>query len=227
MIGCVIIGTVTGTIFLVVLLFVSPDIDTVIKSAATPLLAIIKNATNNNAGAICLLVFPLVCMLFATTSIMTTSSRMIYAFARYVTVSLGHRPISNVKNRDGGLPASKFFAKVHNKLKVPLNALYLTLFLVVVFGCIFLGSSRYVLCFSLFIVFNFKLKKSSAFNAIVSSSVVMLDIAYVIPITVNCARGRNMLPERSFVLPNTIGWIANIVRFPEHSLKKKKKKKRY
>ena len=122
------------------------------------------------------------------------------------------------------MPASKFFAKVHNKLKVPLNALYLTLFLVVVFGCIFLGSSRYVLCFSLFIVFNFKLKKSSAFNAIVSSSVVMLDIAYVIPITVNCVRGRNMLPERSFVLPNTIGWIANIVRFPKHS---KKKKKRY
>lgn len=28
--------------------------------------------------------FPLVCMLFATTAIMTTSSRMCYAFARYV-----------------------------------------------------------------------------------------------------------------------------------------------
>lgn len=98
MIGCVVIGTVTGTIFLIVLLFVSPDIDTVINSTATPLLAILKNATNNNAGAICLLMyvpsilrfqirtnwfsFPLVCMLFATTSIMTTSSRMIYAFAR-------------------------------------------------------------------------------------------------------------------------------------------------
>lgn len=40
----------------------------------------------------------------------------------------------------------------------------------------------------------------------------MLDIAYVIPITVNCLRGRNMLPERSFVLPNAVGWFANIVR---------------
>ena len=54
--------------------------------------------------------------------------------------------------------------------------------------------------------------RSSAFNAIISSSVVMLDIAYGIPIAVNCIRGRTMLPERSFVLPNTLGWIANIVR---------------
>lgn len=30
--------------------------------------------------------FPLVCMLFATTAIMTTSSRMCYAFARYVQI---------------------------------------------------------------------------------------------------------------------------------------------
>lgn len=55
MIGCVAIGTVTGTIFLIVLLFVSGDISGVISSSAGPLLQILKNATNNNAGAICLL----------------------------------------------------------------------------------------------------------------------------------------------------------------------------
>lgn len=72
--------------------------------------------------------FPLVCLLFATISIMTTSSRMTYAFAR-----------------DGGLPFSRVFAKVHPKLELPLNALYLTVVLVIIFGCIFLGSSRYVI----------------------------------------------------------------------------------
>lgn len=41
----------------------------------------------------------------------------------------------------------------------------------------------------------------------------MLDIAYGIPIAVNCLRGRNMLPERQFVLPNVVGWILNIVCF--------------
>jgi hypothetical protein len=47
-------------------------------------------------------------------------------------------------HRDGGLPASRFFAKVHPRLDLPLNALYLTTALVVIFGCIFLGSSRLV-----------------------------------------------------------------------------------
>ncbi|KAJ5152998.1 uncharacterized protein N7482_009476 [Penicillium canariense] len=175
MIICVIIGTVTGTIFLVVLLFVAGNINDIIESSAGPLLAILYNATSSKAGAICLLIFPLVCMLFATTAIMTTSSRMCYAFAR-----------------DGGLPFSRFFARINPKLQVPLNSLVLNLILVIIFGCIFLGSS-------------------SAFNAIVSTSVVMLDLAYGIPIAINCLRGRNTLPERAFVLPNWIGWILNIV----------------
>jgi hypothetical protein len=55
MIACVVIGTVTGTIFLICLLFVAGDIQPIIESAATPLLAILKNATQSNAGAICLL----------------------------------------------------------------------------------------------------------------------------------------------------------------------------
>ncbi|CAG7971598.1 unnamed protein product [Penicillium olsonii] len=175
MIACVGIGTVTGLIFLICLLFVAGDINKIIESAATPLLAILKNATQSNAGAICLLIFPLVCVLFAATAIMTTSSRMIYAFAR-----------------DGGLPASPFFSRVHPKLNVPLNSLYLNLALVTIFGCIFLGSS-------------------SAFNAIVSASVVLLDISYAMPIAVNCLRGRRMLPERSFTLASWFGWTINMI----------------
>lgn len=93
---------------------------------------------------------------------------------------------------DGGLPFSPFFSKVHPKLKVPLHSLYLNLALVIIFGLIFLGSS-------------------SAFNAIISASVVLLDLAYGIPIAINCLRGRNTLPERSFVLPNALGWVLNTV----------------
>ncbi|RDW86682.1 GABA permease GabA [Aspergillus mulundensis] len=182
MIGCVVIGITTGLIFLIVLLFVAGDINLVIASAATPLLQIFYDATRSNAGSICLLMFPLVCTVFAATTIMTTSSRMVYAFAR-----------------DGGLPASPFFSKVHPKLQVPLNGLYMTMFWVIVFGCIFLGSS-------------------SAFNAITSSSVVLLDIAYGIPIAINCLRGRQMLPERPFVLPQTLGWVVNLIALAYISL---------
>jgi len=176
MLACVAIGVFTGFIFLMVLLFVAGNVDDVISSAAGPLLQIFYTATGSKAGAICLLIFPLVCLLFATTSIMTTSSRMTYAFAR-----------------DGGLPVSRLFAKVHPTLDLPLNALYLTTILVVIFGCIFLGSS-------------------SAFNAIISASVVALGVSYGIPIAINCIRGRRMLPaSRPFKLPSILGWVCNLI----------------
>ncbi|KAJ5980553.1 hypothetical protein N7481_007851 [Penicillium waksmanii] len=175
MVSCVGIGIFTGFIFLIVLLFVAGSMDAVTTSAAGPLLQILYDATNNKAGAICLLMLPLVCLILAILSVMTTSSRMIYAFAR-----------------DGGLPASRFFATVHPTLKLPLNALILTVVVVICFGCIFLGSS-------------------SAFNAIISASVVALDLSYAMPILVNCLQGRKALPKGSWKLPNALGWIADIV----------------
>lgn len=60
MIACVGIGTITGLIFLVVLLFVAGNIFDIIDSAATPLLAILSRATGNNAGAICLLMWGII-----------------------------------------------------------------------------------------------------------------------------------------------------------------------
>ena len=101
MVSCVGIGTVTGSIFLIVLLFVAGNMEKVTTSAAGPLLQILLDATKSNAGAICLLMYdtvqqhhaykltararlPLVCLVFAIISVMTTSSRMIFAFARYI-----------------------------------------------------------------------------------------------------------------------------------------------
>lgn len=55
MVTCVGIGTVTGCIFLIVLLFVAGNMEQVTTSAAGPLLQILIDATKNKAGAICLL----------------------------------------------------------------------------------------------------------------------------------------------------------------------------
>lgn len=163
---------------------------------------------------------------FAGISIMTTSSRMVYAFAR-----------------DGGLPASKYLARVHGKLVVPLNALIFTAVLVIIFGCIFLGSGKSG-CRSK--VLNGLLGRkeyprvsrdinlegrtensrpcrhsyaplyfpgsTSAYNAVVSASVVALGVTYAIPPTINCLRGRKMLPaNRPFILPSWLGWACNLV----------------
>ncbi|EUC39185.1 hypothetical protein COCCADRAFT_31906 [Bipolaris zeicola 26-R-13] len=176
MIYCVGIGTVTGFIFLMVLLFVSGgDAASIISAAPGPILQILFNATKSRAGATCLLMFPLVCILFAETAIMTTSSRMTYAFAR-----------------DGGLPFSNFFAKVHPRLGQPLNALILAATLAILFGLILIGSS-------------------SAFNALISASVVALGVSYAIPVAINLVRGRKMLGSRPFALPEPLGWVANII----------------
>lgn len=94
--------------------------------------------------------------------------------------------------RDGGLPASRFFARVHPTLKLPLNALILTVIVVIIFGCLFLGST-------------------SVSNAIISAAVVALDLSYAMPILVNCLKGRKALPERPWKLPNAVGRAADMV----------------
>jgi amino acid transporter len=65
--------------------------------------------------------------------------------------------------RDRGLPFSRYFSIMH-KSGVPIPAVLLSTVCVIVFGCIYLGSN-------------------SALNAILSSSVVFLNISYSIPST--------------------------------------------
>lgn len=101
MMACVAIGITTSLIFIIVLLFVSRDIDTVINSGAGPLLQILFDATNSEPGSICLLLFvpfpshhdsvahrnytsfPIGCLLLGVVGIMTTCSRMVHSLARY------------------------------------------------------------------------------------------------------------------------------------------------
>ena len=54
-------------------------------------------------------------------------------------------------------------------------------------------------------------KSPSAFNAIISASVVALGVSYAIPPAINCLRGRKMLPPRPFVLPGPLGWMCNLL----------------
>lgn len=57
MVTCVGIGVFTGSIFLIVLLFVAGNMEKVATSAAGPLLQILIDATKSNAGGICLLMY--------------------------------------------------------------------------------------------------------------------------------------------------------------------------
>lgn len=57
MVMAVILGSCTSWIFILVLLFVLTDIDSVIDGPGGPLLTIYYQATSNQAGAVCLLMF--------------------------------------------------------------------------------------------------------------------------------------------------------------------------
>jgi choline transport protein len=144
MILAVCIGAASSFVFLICLLFSIQNVDLVNTSAAGALLESMYQATGSKAGAICLQVFPIAAMAFTAQALMCASSRMSYSFAR-----------------DHGLPFSRFFSIMH-KNGVPIPAVLLNTVCVVIFGCIYLGSS-------------------TALNAILSSSVVFLNVSYSIP----------------------------------------------
>lgn len=57
MVACVAIGLFTSLVFIIVLLFVSQSMAAIIQSAYGPLLQILHDATRNQAGAICLVLY--------------------------------------------------------------------------------------------------------------------------------------------------------------------------
>lgn len=178
MVYSVLIGIASSFLLLVVLLFVSNgagNFDAIMNSRQTPLIKIFSIATRSRAGTVCLTLFPLMCLVFTIISLFTASSRMVYAFAR-----------------DDGLPWSNFFAHMDPHRHAPLNALYASLAGVVVFGCVYVGSS-------------------SAFEAIESASVIWLDLSYVMPVACNMAYRRRALPPGPFHMKGIVGWAANII----------------
>ncbi|PWZ03766.1 amino acid transporter [Testicularia cyperi] len=76
--------------------------------------------------------------------------------------------------RDKGMPFSGLLERIDRE--VPIPSLILTTVWTIIFGCIYLGSS-------------------SALNAILSSSVVLLQLSYIIPVALLLVRGRKVLDD--------------------------------
>ncbi|UZJ52475.1 hypothetical protein CBS101457_001795 [Exobasidium rhododendri] len=76
--------------------------------------------------------------------------------------------------KDKGIPFSNFWSKESVRWRVPIPAITMTSVWVIIFGLVYLGSS-------------------SALNAILSSSVVMLQWSYCVPVSLLLIRGRGLL----------------------------------
>ncbi|KAL6722074.1 choline transporter [Lecanora helva] len=93
--------------------------------------------------------------------------------------------------RDAGLPFSKFLSHVDRRVDVPLRAHFVSSLLVAIVGLLYLGSI-------------------TAFNSMVTATIVLLYISYSIPVTCLLIKGRNNIRHGPFWL-GPIGLVSNIV----------------
>ncbi|THY28008.1 amino acid permease family protein [Aureobasidium pullulans] len=117
----VVIGAVTGFIFMVVCLFCIQDVDTVINTpTGLPFMQLVQDAVGIK-GTVVLMVLFTMNSLGQGISITTTGSRLTWSFAR-----------------DNGLPFSKYIKRVNKKWKVPPQALLVQGFLITLVGLLYL-----------------------------------------------------------------------------------------
>jgi choline transport protein len=95
--------------------------------------------------------------------------------------------------RDSGLIASSRLCRIDTKKQVPIWALCANEVVIFIVGCIYLGSS-------------------TAFNAFISTGLILQLITFAIPAALLLVRKRSarFLPtSRTFGLPSAFGWVAN------------------
>lgn len=135
-----------GFLFILSFLFCIQDFDATITTVTGfPVMQIMVDCVGNT-GAIVLMVMLIIACWQCGFASVTANSRMIYAFSR-----------------DGAMPGSKHWHKIHAKTQVPLNAVWLSILIASLLSLPALGNS-------------------AAFTAITSVATIGLYISYAVPI---------------------------------------------
>lgn len=175
MIGTILLNMIAGLLFLIPVVLVLPDMKALIDLASgQPLPVIIMSAVGDSTGSFFLLIPLIALALFCGIACTTVASRCTWAFAR-----------------DGGIPGMKWWGPVHRYLKVPLNAMMLSMITQISLGCIYFGSE-------------------TAFNAFLSAGVIFLTVSCAIPIAASLFSGRKDIAKGKFFL-GRVGVFCNIV----------------
>ncbi|KAI7332660.1 amino acid permease [Hortaea werneckii] len=140
-----------------------------------PLAELFRQATSNAGGAFALtfLIFiaPGPCVVGSQLS----TGRMFWAFSR-----------------DGALPFSEFWSKIHPSKRIPFNAQLAVYGIVGALGCLYLGSS-------------------TAFNSLMGTAVTVNNSAYMVPILTNLLTGRRNMHKGSFFMSGWEGFAVNTI----------------
>ncbi|KIV82016.1 hypothetical protein PV11_04157 [Exophiala sideris] len=91
--------------------------------------------------------------------------------------------------RDKGVPFHAYFSHIDTKKQIPVRAMFVSIIFCALYGLLYFASS-------------------TAFNSIVTSAIVFLNITYAIPQAIVLFRGRHILPSRVLDLGH-LGWFCN------------------
>jgi choline transport protein len=172
-IGTCIIGFCTVFPWMIAFLFSTNDLAAV-SASLFPILEVYYQALDSHAGATFFICWLLFLYFGAGITCVATAGRLTWAFAR-----------------DGGLPFSATFARIHPTQKAPVNATILAAAVQIAYGAIYVGST-------------------AAFNTIINMAIISLNITYAIPQGIVLVRGRDkVLPKRYFDLGPYLGTLCN------------------
>lgn len=174
--GTVAIGFITSFSYLIAMFFSIKDLDELFNSVTgVPILDIYYQVLGNKAGAIVLEVLVLLTAIGCNINSHTWQARLCWSFAR-----------------DNGLPGSRYWSKVNQKTKVPINAHIMSCIWCAIIGCIYMGST-------------------TAYNAMVVGCIIFLLLSYSVPVSfLVFLKGRDNITHGPFWL-GKFGLVANIV----------------
>ncbi|KAF4966003.1 hypothetical protein FSARC_6258 [Fusarium sarcochroum] len=123
MLLAIVIGGVTGLVFIVVILFCLTDPSTVLSSSTgMPIVELFLQSTKSRAAAIILGLMLSICFINGTSASITSASRLLYAMAR-----------------DRGILFHDFFNHIQKGLDVPVRTIMLCVVFNILFGLLYLG----------------------------------------------------------------------------------------
>ncbi|GLB07883.1 hypothetical protein AtubIFM57258_003251 [Aspergillus tubingensis] len=94
-------------------------------------------------------------------------------------------------SRDNGLPFSTHWSKVDSKRGIPVQATLLSAGFCAVYGLLYIASTQ-------------------AFNSIINTAILMLNITYTVPQGILASCGRDRLPARYYNLGRVPGYAVNV-----------------
>ncbi|KAI3402396.2 hypothetical protein KGF56_004804 [Candida oxycetoniae] len=172
----VIVGFLTAFPYCIAIFFCIKDLDAIFNSnTGVPIMDIFYQSTNSKAAALGLQMLVMLTAYTCNIAIHTWQARICWSFAR-----------------DGGLPFSKFLARVNSKTGTVINAHLFSCFWNGIIGFIYLGSS-------------------TAFNSVLVSCVTFLLLSYLVPTVLFVFKRNQIKPGPFFLKKYNIGLCCNLV----------------